>query len=58
VRNHLLERMQAAAICHIEMVEELAALWAVVTSTTELTLGCSPNETLQAEIMDELVPQF
>jgi hypothetical protein len=53
-----LERMQAAAICHIEMVEELAALWAVVTSTTELTLGCSPNETLQAEIMDELVPQF
>jgi hypothetical protein len=58
VRNHLLERMRAAAILHIEMAWDLAALWAVVTSSMELVLGHSPDETFWVEIMDELVAQF
>jgi hypothetical protein len=36
VRNPSLERMWATTICHIEMVEDLAALQAAVTSATEL----------------------
>jgi hypothetical protein len=58
VRNYLLERIHATAICYIEMVRELAALRAVVTLATELVLRCSPDETFQAEIVDELVAQF
>jgi hypothetical protein len=57
-RNHLLERMLVAAICHIEMVGELATFGAAVTSATELVLGCSLDETFWVEIMDELVAQF
>jgi hypothetical protein len=50
--------MRAAAILHIEMAWDLAALWAVVTSSMELVLGHSPDETFWVEIMDELVAQF
>jgi hypothetical protein len=58
MRNHLLEMMWAAAIHHIEMAGELAALQTAVTSVMELMLGCSPDETFQVEITDELVTQF
>jgi hypothetical protein len=44
-RNHLLERMRVATIRHTEMAGELAMLRVVVTSATELVLGCSPDET-------------
>jgi hypothetical protein len=57
VRNHLLEMMQATAICHIEMAEELAALQTAVTSATELMLGRSPDENFWVEIVDELIAQ-
>jgi hypothetical protein len=57
MRNHLLERMRAAAIRHIEMAGELAELWATVTSVVELVLGHSPDETFQVEIVD-VIPQF
>jgi hypothetical protein len=58
VRNHLLKRMRADAIRHIEMARELAALRATVTSTVELVLGHLSDETFWVEIMDELVAQF
>jgi hypothetical protein len=48
-RNHLLKRMQAAAICHIEMAGELAALRAIVTFTVELVLGHLSDETFRVE---------
>jgi hypothetical protein len=58
VRNHLLERMWATAIHHIDMAGELDVLQKVVTSTVELVLGHSPDEAFGVEIMDELVAQF
>jgi hypothetical protein len=57
-RNHLLKRMQTAAICHIEMAMELATLQVTVTSTVELVLGHSSDETFRVEITNELVAQF
>jgi hypothetical protein len=53
-----LERMRVAAIHHIEMVGELAALQVAMTSIVELVLGCSPDETFRVEIVDEMVAQF
>jgi hypothetical protein len=50
--------MLIAALCYIEMVGELAALWEAVSSTTEFTLGRSPNETFQVEVVDELLAEF
>jgi hypothetical protein len=40
------------------MVGERAALQAVVSSTVEVMLGRSPNETLRVEVVDELVDEF
>jgi hypothetical protein len=40
------------------MVRELAALRAVVSSTVEMALGRSPDETFQVEIVGELVVEF
>jgi hypothetical protein len=50
--------MLIAALCYIEMVGELAALWEAVSSTTEFTLGRLPNETFQVEVVDELLAEF
>jgi hypothetical protein len=58
VRNHLLARMRSAALCHTEMVGELTALRAAVSSAVELVLGRSPNETSQMEVTNELVAKF
>jgi hypothetical protein len=58
VRNHLSEGMRIAALRHTEMVGELAALRAAVSSTMEMALGRSPDETFQVEIVGELVAEF
>jgi hypothetical protein len=58
VRNHLSEGMQIAALYHIEMVRELAALHTVVSSTMEFVLRHSPNKTFQMEIVDKLIAEF
>jgi hypothetical protein len=55
VRHHLLARFWATALCHTEMARELTALQVVVSSTVELVLGCSPNETSRVEVTNELV---
>jgi hypothetical protein len=45
-------------LCHTEVDGELSTLWAAVSSTVELVLGRSPDETFQVEVMDELVAEF
>jgi hypothetical protein len=58
VRNHLSEGMRLAALCHTEMVRELAVLWAAVSSAAESTLGCSPNEIFHVKVVGELIAEF
>jgi hypothetical protein len=50
--------MRAAALRHIDMAMEVAALCAAVSSTVDLVLGHSPNETFWVEVMNELVAKF
>jgi hypothetical protein len=50
--------MQAAPLRQTKMVRELTAREAAVSSTSELVLGCSPNETSRVEVMNELVAKF
>jgi hypothetical protein len=50
--------MQITAPSHIEMVEQLAALQAAVSFTTEFVLGRSPTEAFHLEVGDELVIEF
>jgi hypothetical protein len=50
--------MRLAALCHTEMAEELAMLWAVVSSTVESVLGCSPSDTFYIEVAGELAVEF
>jgi hypothetical protein len=54
----LSEGMRITALRHIEMVGELAALLVAVSSTMEMALGHSPDETFQVEIVGELVAEF
>jgi phosphoribosyl-dephospho-CoA transferase len=56
VRSHLSVRMQATALRDIEMVMELTALRAVVSSAAELVLGHSPNETLMWKLHTSSLP--
>jgi hypothetical protein len=58
VSSCLSEGMQAAVVCHAEVVGELAALWVEVSSTAELVLGHSLDKTFQVEVVDELVVVF
>jgi hypothetical protein len=58
VRNHLLEGMQVASLCHTEMAGELAALQAAVSSDAELVLGRSLDESFWVEVIDKLVAKF
>jgi hypothetical protein len=58
VRHHMSEGMRHAALHHIEMVRELAALWALVSSATESALGRSPNDTFHMEVVSELVAEY
>jgi hypothetical protein len=57
-RHLLSEGMRHAALCHTEMPGELASLCAVVSSTMESALGCSPNDTFRVEVVGELVVKF
>jgi hypothetical protein len=50
--------MWLAALRHTEMVEELAALRAAVSSATQSVLGRSPNNTFHMEVVGELVTEF
>jgi hypothetical protein len=58
VRSPLSVRMQVAALRHTEVVRELTALWAAVSSAAKLVLGHSPGETSQVEVMSELTTKF
>jgi hypothetical protein len=58
VRSPLSARMCTAAFRYTKMIGELVALWAAVSSTVELVLGRSPNETSQVEVTNELVTKF
>jgi hypothetical protein len=58
VRNHLSKGTRIAALRHIEMVGELATLWAAVPSVVELVLGRSLDEALGVEVVGELVAKF
>jgi hypothetical protein len=50
--------MRHVALRHIEMVGELATLWAVVSSAVESTFGHSTNDTFHVEVVGELVAEF
>jgi hypothetical protein len=55
---HILEGMWIAALHHTEMAREFSALQAIVSSSTEFALGCSPNEAFMVEVVDELTAKF
>jgi hypothetical protein len=50
--------MHITALRHTEMAGELAAVLAAVSSALEFVLGCSSDETLWVEVVDELVVEF
>jgi hypothetical protein len=52
------EGMWHVALHHTEMVRELAALWALVSSAVESALGRSPNDTFHMEVVSELVAEY
>jgi hypothetical protein len=58
VRNHLLEGKRIAALCHTKMARDPASLQVVVSSTVELVLGCSCDETFWVEVVGELLAKF
>jgi hypothetical protein len=58
VRYHLFEGMQFAGLHHTEIAGDLAALWAVVSSTTESVHGPSPYDTIYVEVVGELAVEF
>jgi hypothetical protein len=55
VKHHLSEGMRLATLHHTEMVGELVAFWAVVSSAVESVLGCSPGDNASAEVVGEPV---
>jgi hypothetical protein len=58
VRNHLLERMRVAAFRRTKMAREPDVLQAAVSSAVELVLGRSPDETIQVDVVSELIAEF
>jgi hypothetical protein len=54
-RHHLSDGMWVAALCHTEMVGELAALWSVVSTAAESMLGHSLSDIIRVVVVDELV---
>jgi hypothetical protein len=47
--------------CHYQssaVTGELTSLWAVMSSTVEVTVVCSPDETFWVEVVDKLVIEF
>jgi hypothetical protein len=57
-KHHLSEGMRLATLHHTKMAKELAMFWAVVSSTAESVLGCSPGDTTRVEVVGELVTEF
>jgi hypothetical protein len=58
VKLHLSEAMWLATLRHIEMVGELTAFWAAVSSAMELVLGRLLGDTARVEVVGELVTEF
>jgi hypothetical protein len=56
--KHLSEGMRLAALRHIEIVGELTAFQAAVSSIMESVLGRSPGNTALAVVVGELVAEF
>jgi hypothetical protein len=56
--KNLFEGMRLAAICHTEMVVELAAFWAAVSSTAESMLKRSASNIACTEVVGELAAEF
>jgi hypothetical protein len=50
--------MHITALHDAETTRELAVLQVVASFAMELALGCSPDETLQVEVVGELVAEF
>jgi hypothetical protein len=50
--------MQIAALHRAKMAGELAALQVVVSSASEFMFGCSPDEILWVEVVEELIAEF
>jgi hypothetical protein len=50
--------MRSATFRHTEITGELTALRSMVSSATELGLGRSPGETIEVEVMNEMVATF
>jgi hypothetical protein len=50
--------MWVFALRHTEMAGELATLRVAMTSTAEFVLGCSPKDTFQVEVVNELIAEF
>jgi hypothetical protein len=51
-------RMRAATLYHIEIAGQLTVLRATISSTMELVLGRSHNETTRVEVTNELFVKF
>jgi hypothetical protein len=58
VKRPLTARMRATALRHTGVVEEFTMLQAAVSTTAELVLGRSLDETSRVEIMNELTAKF
>jgi hypothetical protein len=58
VRHRLPEGVRLVTLCHTEMAIELTALWPAVSSSIELVLGHSPNDTFHVEVVGKLVGEF
>jgi hypothetical protein len=50
--------MQIAALCHTKLARELTAFQVALSSTVELALGRSPDETFRVDVVGELVAEF
>jgi hypothetical protein len=58
VKSPLSVRMQATALRHGGVVGDLTALQAAVSSTVDLVLGCSLDQTSSVEVMNELTSKL
>jgi hypothetical protein len=58
VRGHLSEVMRIATVRHTKMAEQLATLRAVVSSTAESVLRCSPTKAFRVNVVEEMLAEF
>jgi hypothetical protein len=50
--------MQIATVRHTKMAEQLATLRAVVSSTAESVLRCSPTKAFRVNVVEEMLAEF